>query len=43
MVERADGEIEIIPVATVEEALAALAGLGGDVDAIDEFAASNRG
>lgn len=43
MVERADGEIEIIPVATVEEALDALAGLGGDVGAIDEFAAANRG
>ncbi|MDH3299988.1 MAG: PDZ domain-containing protein [Acidimicrobiia bacterium] len=43
LVERADGEIDIVPVSTVEEALDALAGLGGDVDAIDEFAAANRG
>ncbi len=43
LVERADGEIEIIPVSDVEEALEALADLGGDVDAIDEFAAANRG
>lgn len=43
LVERAEGEIEIIPVSDVEEALDALAGLGGDVEAIDEFAASNRG
>ena len=43
LVERAEGEIEIIPVSDVEEALDALADLGGDVDAIDEFAAANRG
>lgn len=43
LVERADGEVEIVPVSDVEEALAALADLGGDVDAIDEFATANRG
>ena len=42
LVKRADGDIDIIPVANVEEALEALAGLGGDVEAIDEFAAANR-
>jgi len=40
--EKADGKLEIIPVATVEEALAALAALGGDVDAVGEFAAANQ-
>jgi len=40
--ERVDGEIEIIAVSNVEEALEALAGLGGDVGVIDEFAAANR-
>ena len=42
LVERADGEVEIIPVANIDDALEALAGLGGDVGAIDEFAATNR-
>ncbi len=43
LVEKADGEIDIIPVSTVEEALDALGGLGGNVDAIDEFASTNSG
>ncbi len=40
--ERAAGEVEIIPVSNIEEALAALADIGGDVGAIDEFATVNR-
>jgi PDZ domain-containing protein len=39
--ERAGDDLEIIPVATLEEALDALAGLGGEVDAVTEFAASH--
>jgi len=37
----AGDEVEIIPVANLDEALAALASLGGKVEAIDEFAATN--
>ena len=36
-----DGEVEIIPVSTLEEALTALAGLGGDTEAVEKFAAAN--
>lgn len=36
--EIAGDELEIIPVATVDEALDALSGLGGDVDAVREYA-----
>lgn len=39
---KADGRLAIIPVSTVEEALDALASLGGDVDAVSEFAAANQ-
>jgi len=41
--DKAGDDLEIIPVATVEEALVALDSLGGDVGAVDEFAAANRG
>ena len=40
--ERAGDDLEIIPVATVDDALAALDSLGGDVDAVDEFASANQ-
>jgi PDZ domain-containing protein len=41
--ERAGDDLTIIPVSTVDEALRALADLGGDVDAITEYAAANQG
>ncbi len=40
--DRAEGEVEIVPVANVEEALRALADLGGNVAAVNEFAAANQ-
>jgi PDZ domain-containing protein len=41
--DKAGDDLEIVAVSTVEEALAALDSLGGDVEAVDEFAAANRG
>ncbi len=41
--ESAGDDLTIIPVSTVDEALRALADLGGDVDAITEYAAANQG
>lgn len=38
---RAGDDLQIIPVFTLEEALDALAGLGGDVAAVQEYAAAN--
>jgi PDZ domain-containing protein len=38
---RAGDDLEIIPVADLDEALDALAGLGGDVGAVEEYAAVN--
>ena len=39
---RAEGEFEVIPVSTLDDALDALAATGGNVDVIDEFATANR-
>lgn len=39
--DRAGDHLRIIPVGTLEEALEALAGLGGEVAAVEEFAAAN--
>ena len=39
--DKAGDNLEIIPVATIEDALVALDSLGGDIDAVDEFAAAN--
>ncbi|MFV0523694.1 MAG: PDZ domain-containing protein [Acidimicrobiales bacterium] len=39
--EQAGDDLQIIPVNTIDEALDALAGFGGDVEIIDEFAAVN--
>lgn len=39
--ERAGDSLQIVPVETLDDALVALAGLGGEVDAVEEFAASN--
>ncbi|MCP3989830.1 MAG: PDZ domain-containing protein [Actinomycetia bacterium] len=39
--DRAGDDLEVIPVEDLDDALAALAGLGGEVDAVEEFAASN--
>ena len=39
---KADGKLEIIAVSDLEEALAALAELGGNVEAVSEFAAANE-
>ena len=39
--ERAGDDLQIIPVATLDDALAALATLGGDVRAVEEYAAAN--
>lgn len=39
--ERAGDDLDIIPVATLQEALDALGGLGGEVDAVEEYAAAN--
>lgn len=36
-----DGRVDIVPVETLEDALAVLADLGGNVDSIDSFAAAN--
>ncbi len=41
VVERAGDDLMIIPVNTLGEALDALAGLGGDVGAVDEYASAN--
>lgn len=41
--DRAGDDLEIVPVANIEEALAALADIGGNIDAVDEFAASVEG
>jgi len=41
VIERAGDDLEIIPVADLDEALDALAGLGGDVGAVEEYAAVN--
>lgn len=39
--ERAGDDLKIIPVHTLEEALEALGGLGGDVGAVEEYASGN--
>jgi PDZ domain-containing protein len=39
--ERAGDDLVIVPVNTLDEALEALGGLGGDVGAVDEFASAN--
>ncbi len=41
--DRAGDDLRIMPVATIEEALAALEEIGGNVGAVDEFAASLQG
>ena len=41
IMDRAGDDLDVIPVETLDDALAALAGLGGEVDAVEEFAASN--
>lgn len=41
VIARAGDELEIIPVDDLEEALVALAGLGGDVEAVEEYASVN--
>lgn len=38
---KAGDELQIVPVASLEQALEALADLGGNVDAVDEYAAAN--
>ncbi len=40
--ERAGDDLEVIPVSTLEEALDALEQLGGDIGAVEEFAAGNQ-
>lgn len=42
IMDRAGDDLEIIPVETLEEALDALGQLGGDVDAVEEYAAGNN-
>ena len=41
IMERAGDDLEVIPVEDLDDALEALAGLGGEVAAVEEFAASN--
>lgn len=41
VMERAGDDLEVIPVEDLDDALEALAGLGGEVAAVEEFAASN--
>lgn len=41
VMERAGDDLEVIPVENLDDALEALAGLGGEVAAVEEFAASN--
>ena len=41
VMERAGDDLEVIPVDDLDDALEALAGLGGEVEAVEEFAAGN--
>lgn len=41
VMDRAGDDLEVIPVEDLDDALVALAGLGGEVTAVEEFAASN--
>ncbi len=43
VMDKAGDDLKIVPVNDLDEALAALAGIGGDVDAVEEYAAANPG